>query len=191
MNKCGLVIVDTGPLKTLAYAESLELLLKVNIPIFISDMVICELENAIRYRGNAQVLTFIKKYLGTQIKEIKTGVPEIAEELKKLKVDPGDESIRRIINKYEDELEGEYALLISEDDKFMRTADPIGHTYMMTTRPFLKELENRHIINDAEKLMIKAEKNSIFYGEPPGRGQLKRKREWNNTPLANPSIKPF
>ena len=30
--KCGIVIVDTGPLKTLAYADSLELLLVPGIP---------------------------------------------------------------------------------------------------------------------------------------------------------------
>ena len=53
--------------------------------------------------------------------EIETGVTEIAEELKELRVDPGDVSIRRIIDKYEDDSDGEYAVLASEDKKFMRT----------------------------------------------------------------------
>jgi len=159
---CALVLADSASLITLAYAESLDLLLTVNIPIFISDVVIFELENARCYTVNEKSLTFIKKHLGNKISEIKTGVPDVAEDLKKLKVDPGDESIRRIIDEYENKLEGEYALLISEENKFIRISDLLVQTHMITTRLFLKELENRNIIKNSEKLMIKAENNSII-----------------------------
>jgi hypothetical protein len=189
--KCGIVIVDTGPLKTLAYADSLELLLAPGIPVHISDMVICELRNGQQFPGNIKALEFIKANMNHGLDEIETGVPEIAEKLKELNVDPGDESIRTIIEKYEDESDGEYALLISEDEKFMRTADPEGHTYIMTTRPFLQELEKRGMIDDAEALMQKAEAAAIHAGETPGRGQLKRGREWNDPPVRNALVKPF
>ncbi len=118
-------------------------------------------------------------------------MPLIYNDLKSLGVDPGDESIRRVINKYEEETSGLYALMVSEDDKFMRTADPFGHTYIMTTRPFLQELESRHVIDDAESIMIKAEENAIAAGEPPGRGQFDRKREWYIPPGKNKLAKPF
>ena len=144
--KCGIVIVDTGPLKTLAYADSLELLLAPGIPVHISDMVICELRNGQQFPGNIKALEFIESNMNNGLDEIETGVPEIAEKLKALRVDPGDEFIRRIIDKYEDDSDGEYALLVSEDEKFMRTADPKGHTYIMTTRPFLQELEKRGMV---------------------------------------------
>ena len=96
------------------------------------------------------------------------------------------------INKYEDETDGgEYALLVSEDDKFMRTTDPFGNTFMLTMRPFLQELEKRGLVKDAEAIMIKAEEEAIAAGETPGRGQLNRRREWNNPPASNRLVKPF
>lgn len=189
--KCGIVIVDTGPLKTLAYGEALDLLLAPGIPVYISDMVIDELKNGVQYAGNQIALAFVDQHLGNGVDVAETGVPEIFNRLNELGVDPGDESIRRIINRYEDETDGEYALLVSEDDKFMRTADPQGHTYMMTTRPFLQELEQRNIIEDAEAIMIMAEENAIAAGETPGRGQFSRKREWNQPPNRNKLVKPF
>jgi len=187
--KYGIVILDTGPLKTLAYADSLELLLTPGIPVHISDMVICELRNG--HTGNIKALEFIKSNMNHGLDEIETGVPEIAEKLKELRVDPGDESIRRIIDKYEDDSDGEYALLVSEDEKFMRTADPKGHTYIMTTRPFLQELEKRGMVDDAEALMQKAEEAAIHAGETPGRGQLNRGHEWNTPPVRNVLVNPF
>ena len=189
--KCGIVIVDTGPLKTLAYADSLALLLAPGIPVHISDMVVCELRNGQQFPGNIKALEFIESNMNNGLDEIEAGVPEIAEKLKALCVDPGDESIRRIIDKYEEDSDGEYAVLASEDEKFMRTADPKGHTYIMTTRPFLQELEKRGMVADAEALMQKAEEAAIHAGETPGRGQLKRGREWNTPPVRNVLIKPF
>lgn len=191
MTKCAIAIIDAGPLKTLAYADGLDLLLAPGIPVHISDMVICELRNGTQFNGNVKALKFIDENLGSGIEEIKTGVPEIAIKLKELNEDPGDVSIRRIIDRYEEEVDTEYALLVSEDDKFMRTADPHGNTYMMTTRPFLLELEKRGVIKDAESLMADAEENAIEAGEGPGRGQLKRKREWDNPPARRKQIKPF
>ena len=104
-------------------ANGLDLNKVVKTTIFISDMVICELENGKQYTGNKKSLTFIKKHLGNQISEIKTGVPEIAEDLRKLKVDPGDESIRRIINQYEDEKPIDYDVL---PKRFMNEPLPSG-----------------------------------------------------------------
>lgn len=189
--KCGIIIVDTGPLKTLAYADSLELLLIPGIPVHISDMVICELRNGQEYPGNAKAIAFIDRHMNQGLGEIETGVPEIADKLRELRVDPGDESVRRIIKQYEEDTDGEYALLVSEDDHLMRAADPEGHTFLMTTRPFLKELENRGLIEDAEALMQKAEDAAIEANETPGRGQLNRRREFNIPPTRNILVKPF
>lgn len=190
--KCAIVIVDTGPLKTLAYCDSLDLLIEPGIPIYISDMVIDELKNGTQFDGNVLAMDFIEKHMGDEIQEEKTGVPAIFDQLKALGEDPGDVSIRRVIEKYEEETDGvEYALLVSEDDKLMRTADPTGHTYMLTTRPFLLSLEKKGVIDDAEGLMIKAEKTAIACGDLPGRGQLTRRKEWDVPPGANRLIKPF
>ena len=158
--KCGIIIVDTEPLKTLAYGDSLNLLLLSGIPVYVSDMVIDELRKESQLIGNVKALEFIEGHLSNGVEIIKTGVPEIFDKLKDLCVDPGDESIRRIINRYEDENDGEYGLLVSEDHKFIRTADPLGRTYVMTTCTFLQDLKNRNIIKDAESILIKAEEKA-------------------------------
>ena len=129
--------------------------------------------------------------MNTGLDEIDTGVPQITEQLRKLRVDPGDESIRRVINSFEDDPDWEYALLVSKHEKFMRTADLKGHSYIMTTRPFLQELERRGKVDDAEALMQKAEAAAIHAGETLGRGQLNRSREWNTSPVSNVLIRPF
>ncbi|MFW8567087.1 hypothetical protein [Orrella sp. 11846] len=87
-------------------------------------------------------LEFIEAHK-SQIDVISSGVVPIAAQLKALGVDPVDESIRRIIDRYEEEMQGEFALLVSENDKFMHTADPYGQTYMMTIRPFLKAMQSK------------------------------------------------
>ena len=158
--KCGIIIVNTEPLKTLAYGESLNLLLLSEIPVYISDMVIDELRKGSQIIGNVKALEFIEGHLSNGVEIIKTGVPEIFDKLKDLGVDLGDESIRRIINRYEDENDGEYDLLVSEDHKFMRTADPLGRTYVMTTRAFLQDLQNCNLIKDADSILIKAEEKA-------------------------------
>lgn len=147
--KCGIVIVDVGPLKTLAYGDNLNLLLLSGMPVYISDVVIDELRKGSQLIGNVKALEFIDAHLNNGVEKIETGVPEISDRLRELGVDPGDESIRRIINRYEDETDGEYGLLVSEDHKFMRTADPLGRTYVMTTRTFLQDPKNQNIIKDA------------------------------------------
>jgi hypothetical protein len=166
--KCGIVIADTGPLKTLAYGDGLDLLLAPKIPVYVSDMVILELQSGVEFPGNKKALAFIQSHMGKGLEVVKTGVPEIYEQMLKMKLDPWNESIRRIIDKYEDETDSVcYALLVSEDGKFMRSGDPFGHTFMLTTRPFLLELEDRGMIKDAEAIMIKSEFKAIAAGDLP------------------------
>ncbi|MCX7180351.1 MAG: hypothetical protein NTX56_16855 [Proteobacteria bacterium] len=192
MTTCNIIVADTGPLKTLAYADSLELLLTPGIPVYVTDMVIEELKNGYEFIGNVKALMFIKAHLDKEILAIKTDVPQSAAIMRSINVDPGDESIRRVIKTYyESSDDNEYALLVSEDRAFMLSADKSGSTYLMTTRPFLLELESRGHITDAEGLMIKSETNAIAAGEGPGRGQLNRKKEVNRPPARNKTVKPF
>jgi hypothetical protein len=193
MTTCNIIVADTGPLKTLAYADSLNLLLIPGIPVYVTDMVIEELKNGSEFTGNAKALMFINAHLNKEILEIKTDVPRTAAVMRSVNVDPGDESIRRVIKAYYESPEGEdeYALLVSEDRAFMLSADKSGSTYLMTTRPFLLELEKRGHIDDAEQLMIESEANAIAAGEGPGRGQLKRKKEIDRPPARNNTVKPF
>ena len=195
MTTCAIVVVDTGPLKSLGYAGKLDLLLKPGIPVFLSDMVIQELKDGNQYPGNALALNFIQQHLGKGIDEIDTGVPAIAADLKRLGEDPGDVSIRRVVAKYhavgsdDDSKDEEFALLVSEDEAPMLTVDKRGNAYLMTTRPFLQEARKRGWISeDVEDLMRKAETEAVAAGEEPGRGQLTRKVEFNDRPRRNSTL---
>ena len=189
---CSIVIVDAGPLKTLAHSGRIDLLLTCGVPVQVSDMVVQEIKNGKQFLGNRIALEFIESNLGKGITLAKTDVPAIAEKLAELNVDPGDESIRRLIARLDESNDGdEYALLVSEDDRLMKTADLNGMTYFLTTRPFLLEMQNRGLVSDAESLMIAAENAAISAGEGPGRGQLKRKREWNSPPRRNALVLPL
>jgi hypothetical protein len=192
MTVCSIVIVDAGPLKTLAYSGRIDLLLTCGVPVQVSDMVVQEIKNGEQFLGNRIALEFIECNLGKGITLAETGVPSIADKLAELNVDPGDESIRRLIARLDESTDGnEYALLVSEDDRVMKTADLNGMTYFLTTRPFLMEMQNRGLVSDAESLMLAAEHAAISAGEGPGRGQLKRKREWNSPPRRNSLALPF
>lgn len=166
MKTRGIVIIDAGPLKALAYAGRLDLLLAPGIPVYISDMAIRELRNGIQLSGNALAIEFIEANLGKGIDEVDTGVSAIAGKLKELGEDPADVSIRRLILRYDEAPAGEeFAFLVSEDDRLLYPADPEGNTYFMTTRQFLQELEMRGVIEGAELLLQRAETAAIEAGE--------------------------
>jgi len=191
MTVCNIVIIDTGPLKTLAYSGRIDILLNCGVSVQISDMVVQEIKNGLQFLGNRIALTFIEENIGKGISIAKTDVPPIAEQLAALKVDPGDESIRRLIKMLDESTDGkEYALLVSEDDQLMKT-EWTGITFFLTTRPFLMEMQDLGKVSDAESLMQTAEIAAIAAGEGPGRGQLKRKREWNSPPRENTRVLPL
>ncbi len=101
-------------------------------------MMVLELRNGKQFSGNMNALAFIKNHIGKGAEEVETGVPENLEKMLEVSVDPGNESIRRIINIYKDDTYGgEFDLFVPEDDKSMRPDDPFGHAFIMTTHPFL------------------------------------------------------
>jgi hypothetical protein len=103
MTTCSILITDTGPLKTLAYAGELGLLLKTGLPIYVTDMVIVELQAGSQYVGNQLALDFIDQCLAAgddSIQKIDTGVPQNAALLKSMRVDPGEHSLKIALEDY-------------------------------------------------------------------------------------------
>ena len=193
MKQCSILIVDTGPLKTLAYAGQLNLLLKTGLPVHITDMVIAELEAGSRFSGNRLALEFIYSHLDIQdglIEEVFTGVPEKIAKYEELELDPGEESIRKALKDYEALDCDEYALLLFEDSVFAKKAYILpDNVYLLTTRPFLQELERRNIIHSAEDVLKQAEIASLEADDE--RKLLNRKREHSISPRRDITIKPF
>ena len=67
MTVCSIVIVDAGPLKTLAYSGRIDLLLACGVPVQVSDMVVQEIKNGEQFLGNRIALEFIECNLGKGI----------------------------------------------------------------------------------------------------------------------------
>lgn len=192
MTKCSILVTDTGPLKTLAYANQLDLLLRTNLDIHITDMVIEELK--VRdLLGNRIALEFIaKNEVGDkrQITVVGTGVPAKAERLRELGVDPGEHSLKLLLNDYANSAIEKYALFLFEDyDIAKKTFVLPDNVYLLTTRAFLLECEDNKLIASAEDALKQAEKVSAENGD--SRSLLNRKRETNEPPKRNRSVRPF
>lgn len=162
MTRRAMVVLDPDPLRTLARAEKLDLLLMPGFTVLIPDMVIERLGTG-SGRADALVLTFIQLHMGRGIQEVATGVPEIADGLMRLELDPDEECVRRVIEKYYDvggedaSQSKECALLVTEDQFLMLSAIKGGNTFLMTTRAFLMEAKKRGwLADDIEGVLRKA-----------------------------------
>jgi hypothetical protein len=193
MTTCSILITDTGPLKTLAYAGELGLLLKTGLPIYVTDMVIVELQAGSQYVGNQLALDFIDQCLAAgddSIQKIDTGVPQNAALLKSMRVDPGEHSLKIALEDYCATHPDDYALLLFEDKGIAKKTFVLpDNVSLLTTRPFLQEMEQRHIITSATDVLKAAEIASVSAGD--ARALLNRKSEHCTPPRRDISVKPF
>lgn len=130
-----LVIVDTWSLMTLSSRRALMMLMSPITPVLISDLVIRQVRDKKEDECSLQAAAFIDSFLHQGLQEIKTGVPEILEQLKESNVDPQTESIRRIVDRLEGEDDGEYAILVDDVGQSVHI-EPNGRTYLVTTAAF-------------------------------------------------------
>ncbi len=190
MTKCSILIVDTGPLKTLAYAGRLDLLLKPGLPVLVTDMVLEELR-AKNTDGNAAALAFLSDcLLKKSAEEYKTGVPEKIEIYRGLGQDPGDESIRICLRQLAAKDDDDSVLLLFEDNDLAKNSFlPVDNVNLLTTRPFLQRLETLQHIDSAEDLLREAERKSAESDN--ARALLNRKREHDVPPRKDSQVRPF
>jgi len=191
MTTCSIIVTDTGPLKTLAYAEKLELLLKPGLPVRIPDMVIKELEAGLPRSGNAIALQFVQVCIANNLVEkVDTGVPQIADYLRSIDQDPGDLSVIGALNKYKKTNPDDFALLLFEDNDLAKKQLFLpDNVFLLTTRPFLQELKDRGYVDSVEKLLKDVEVKSSLAGDD--RNLLNRKKEHSIPPRSDAAVKPF
>ena len=190
MTKCSILIVDTGPLKTLAYAGRLDLLLKPGLPVLVTDMVLEELR-AKDKEGNIAALKFLSEcILNKRVEEYLTDVPKKIEKYRELGLDPGDESIRICLKRLAAKNDENYVLLLFEDNDLAKNSFlPVDNVYLLTTRPFLQRLEILKYIESAEDVLREAERKSAESDDP--RALLNRKREHDVPPKRGSRVRPF
>jgi hypothetical protein len=190
MTKCSILIVDTGPLKTLAYAARLDLLLKPGLPVLVTDMVLDELR-AKNKNGNITALRFLEDCIRNKtVEEYPTGVPKKIEKYRELGQDPGDESIRICLKRLATKNNDDYVLLLFEDNDLAKNSFlPVDNVYLLTTRSFLQRLEIRKVIESAEDVLSESERKSADSDD--ARVLLARKREHDAPPVRDRSVIPF
>ena len=161
-----LIVMDTGPLITLAAADSLDYLLYPGVPVYVPDAVLYEATRDSAALGAAEILGWAQKNSG-QVRTISTEAffnyietreANPARREKDLGERAAIEAIHDAIHLAPDER----AILVTEDDRVLRRvlvieAELTERMIPITTRDFLEAMESAHRINSAEEVYRRAE----------------------------------
>lgn len=166
MEKVVLIVPDSGPLISLAKGNSLNLLLKLNIPIYITDQVYYETTKDTRFQDAIDIRKFIEDNPNV-INIFETLFGKIAaQERKDLnpKRQPGigEASISEFMARL-DEVTGDShspALLLFEDTDIQKSKIIIpSHVHLLSTKGLLVGLEQNHVIKSANDIWEKMNSN--------------------------------
>lgn len=166
-----LMVTDTGPLITLAAADSLDYLLYPDMPVYVPDAVVYEAT----IKSDALGAQAIADWLGRHIEAVHVVVTQAFSDhlaavnagARQRTPDLGEraaiEAIRNSLALDADER----ALLLTEDDYVIRgtyvvSVEDRGRTIMVTTHDFLEGLEKAGLINSAEEVYRRAENAGRF-----------------------------
>ena len=161
-----LIVTDTGPLITLAAADSLDYLLYPGVTVYVPDAVLYEATRDSAALGVSEILDWAQRN-SNQMRTISTAAffnyvesrsSNPAWREKDLGERAAIEAIHDAIHLGPDER----ALLITEDDRVLRRvlvveAELTARMIPVTTRDFLYALETAHRINSAEEVYRRAE----------------------------------
>jgi len=161
-----LFVMDTGPLITLAAADSLDYLLYPGVPVYIPDAVLYEATRDGKMLGAPQILDWVQKN-SEQVRTVSTeaffnyvqmrdGDPGFREK------DLGERAALEAIHDGVHLEPNERAVLLTEDDRVLRQvlvadAKLTEKIIPITTRDFLNGMEEAQRINSAEEVYRRAE----------------------------------
>lgn len=180
-SKCELVVPDAGPLITLAYADRLNLLLVLGIELVVVDVVRHEL---VRHSTptSQKILDFLTEH-NVRVAETEIG-RELAIGHAAVKKHAGERGIQEFLFDFSDSnaSDEKYAVLLFEDQKISGTAFVLpDNVYLLSTKAFLIELQNRGLIQSADDVVHDAHVAGREFSQ----------REVNQPPLSNTGVEPF
>ncbi len=161
-----LIVMDPGPLITLAAADSLEYLLYPGVPLYIPDAVLYEATRDAAALGAQQILDWAQQN-SEQVHTISTET--FFNYIQSRETNPArrekDLGERAAIEAIHDGIHlapGERAILITEDDRVLRRVLVIeteltAKMIPLTTRDFPVGMEQAHRINSADEVYRRAE----------------------------------
>ncbi len=162
--RCALVLADTGPLITLAYADALDLLLLLDMPIYIVDEVYFEATHNTKYKDARLIKDFISKhknvisipetFIGKSASKFRSENPD-----KKVPRDLGEAAIQNFVNNELFESIGEDvpALLLFEDDKNISIRNDMIH--LLSTKKLIYTLAELGLIGSGALVWKKINDN--------------------------------
>jgi hypothetical protein len=159
-----ILVMDTGPLITLAVAESLDYLLFPKVPVIIPDAVLFEATRKSEAIGAISINEWVQKH-ADQINTVPTTLFEnyVAGLEFGLDKSPnlGEQAALEVIENTPFVLEHEIAILLSEDDKVIRglsiSESVRDRIIVITTHDFLEGLELSQRINSVDAIYQRAE----------------------------------
>lgn len=161
-----LIVTDTGPLITLAVAESLDYLLYPGIPLYVPDAVLYEATRDAAMLGAQAILDWAQAN-SNEVRTLSTQV--FFNYVQSRETDPTwrekDLGERAAIEAIHDAVHlaaDERALLIAEDDRVLRRvlvveAELTARIIPITTRDFLEGMEAARRIQSADEVYRRAE----------------------------------
>jgi len=161
-----LIVMDAGPLITLAVAETLDYLLYPGVPVYLPDAVLYEATRDSAALGAPQILDWAQRN-SEQVRTISTEVffnyvESRAVNPARREKDLGERAAIEAIHDGMHLLPDERAVLITEDDRVLRRvlvleAELTARMIPITTRDFLAGMESGHRINSADEVYRRAE----------------------------------
>lgn len=157
-----LIVMDTGPLITLAAADTLDYLLYPGVSVYVPDAVLYEATRDSTALGAAEILAWAQKN-SEQVRTISTEaffnyVESREANPARREKDPGERAAIEAIHDGIHLGPDERAILVTEDDRVLVVqAELTAKMIPITTRDFLEGLKRAQRINSADEVYRQAE----------------------------------
>ena len=166
-----LIVMDTGPLITLAAADCLDYLLYTGAPVYVPDAVLYEATRDSEALGAEQILDWAQRN-SERVRTISTEtffnyVQSREANPARREKDLGERAAIEAIHDGLHLASDERAVLVTEDDRVLRRilvveAELTAKMIPITTRDFLLGMEQAHRINSADEVYRRAEDAGRF-----------------------------
>ena len=175
MNKIALIIPDAGPLISLARGSALEALLMVDVPIYIVDEVLHETTRNKAFPDAQAIEGFVQN--NRQVHVFETEVGRLSAKMRE--VDPsyspsgmGEAAIAQFYARLHEIVEQDAPIMVLFEDSDVKRIQIVadGNVWLLTTKAFLKGLEQRNLLASADAVW-----NQILAsGRSPSESEIER-----------------
>lgn len=162
--KVSIIVTDAGPLVTLAVAGALDTLLLPGLRVVIPDMVRFEVTRHLDKPGAQEILDWIRK---NEPEKVYVGTTETFDEFEiLLNANPrarsrsrGEEAASEILSRELAKSTSKIGILLFEDADITKSNFLVrlpDRVVVYSTASFLKRLESKHLIENAQDILRKA-----------------------------------